>query len=228
MPATARSFGDKTYNYAAIFEFADAAALKQYLSHPLHHELGRLFWEMCESTTIVEVELVRREERSTRRFSGVRPKLGRTLQKEVFDDPAQLRDRLGGVDRDAQLRSALEALRVPGAQRAQLVDDPALAAARRRGGRGGLARRACAGTPRPRRRARPAADRGSRAGTGRAPRATPASAPRRRAAVGRLREDPRIAQRAAADEHAADAVIAPAARRSGRPRRSRPIRTPEC
>jgi hypothetical protein len=52
-----RLFGDKTYNYAAIFEFADAAALKQYLSHPLHHELGRMFWEMCESTTVVEVEL---------------------------------------------------------------------------------------------------------------------------------------------------------------------------
>jgi stress responsive alpha/beta barrel protein len=53
----ARSFGEKTYNYAAIFEFGDASALKQYLNHPLHHELGRMFWEMCESTTVVEVEL---------------------------------------------------------------------------------------------------------------------------------------------------------------------------
>ena len=52
-----RLFGDKTYDYAAIFEFADTSALKQYLSHPLHHELGRMFWEMCESTTVVEVEL---------------------------------------------------------------------------------------------------------------------------------------------------------------------------
>jgi hypothetical protein len=52
-----RSFGEKTYNYAAIFEFADTAALKQYLNHSLHHELGRMFWEMCESTTVVEVEL---------------------------------------------------------------------------------------------------------------------------------------------------------------------------
>ena len=53
----ARSFGDKTYNFAAIFEFRDDSALRQYLNHPLHHELGRMFWEMCESTTVVEVEL---------------------------------------------------------------------------------------------------------------------------------------------------------------------------
>jgi hypothetical protein len=56
-PGYARSFGDKTYNFAAIFEFNDTSALKQYLKHPLHHELGRLFWEVCESTTVVEVEL---------------------------------------------------------------------------------------------------------------------------------------------------------------------------
>lgn len=53
----ARSFGEKTYQYAAAFEFSDATALKQYLNHPLHHQLGRMFWEMCESTTVVEVEL---------------------------------------------------------------------------------------------------------------------------------------------------------------------------
>lgn len=52
-----RSFGDKTYEYAAIFEFRDAEALKEYINHPLHHELGRMFWEICESTTVVEVEL---------------------------------------------------------------------------------------------------------------------------------------------------------------------------
>ncbi|HKW00410.1 MAG TPA: Dabb family protein [Vicinamibacterales bacterium] len=52
-----RSFGEKTYNYAAVFEFRDTAALKQYLNHPLHHQLGRMFWEMCEATTVVEVEL---------------------------------------------------------------------------------------------------------------------------------------------------------------------------
>jgi hypothetical protein len=53
-----RSFGEKTYSYAAIFEFDDSEALKRYLNHPLHHELGRMFWEMCEATTVVEVELI--------------------------------------------------------------------------------------------------------------------------------------------------------------------------
>lgn len=52
-----RSFGETTYDFAAVFEFIDTAALKQYLKHPLHHELGRMFWEMCASTTVVEVEL---------------------------------------------------------------------------------------------------------------------------------------------------------------------------
>jgi len=52
-----RLFGDKTYTFAAMFEFSDTSALKQYLNHPLHHALGRMFWEICESTTVVEVEL---------------------------------------------------------------------------------------------------------------------------------------------------------------------------
>jgi len=52
-----RSFGDKTYEYAAILRFRDAEALKEYLNHPLHHELGRMFWDVCDSTTVVEVEL---------------------------------------------------------------------------------------------------------------------------------------------------------------------------
>ena len=42
----------------------------------------------------------------------------------------KLVERFGGVDRDAQVGAAVEALRVPGAERAQLVDHPALAAAR--------------------------------------------------------------------------------------------------
>jgi hypothetical protein len=52
-----RDFGDKTYQYVAIIEFADASGLVQYLQHPLHQDLGQLFWEMCESTVIVEVDL---------------------------------------------------------------------------------------------------------------------------------------------------------------------------
>lgn len=50
----ARQFGEKTYQYIAIFEFADVRALKTYLTHPLHKQLGRLFWEVCESTVVVE------------------------------------------------------------------------------------------------------------------------------------------------------------------------------
>src|SRR5688500_16908420 len=40
-------------------------------------------------------------------------------------------DRFRGVDRHAQLRSSIETLRIPGIQRAQLVDDPFAAATRR-------------------------------------------------------------------------------------------------
>src|SRR5215813_5182118 len=53
-----RSFGEKTYQYVAVFEFEDLKALSDYLNHPLHHELGRMFWEMAESTTVIEVELI--------------------------------------------------------------------------------------------------------------------------------------------------------------------------
>lgn len=52
-----RSFGDDTYEYAAVFEFDDRDGLLQYLRHPLHEELGRLFWLVCERTAIVEVDL---------------------------------------------------------------------------------------------------------------------------------------------------------------------------
>lgn len=49
-----RAFGEKTYRYIAIFEFEDPNALRLYLTNPLHRELGRLFWETCESTVVVE------------------------------------------------------------------------------------------------------------------------------------------------------------------------------
>jgi len=51
-----RNFGDKTYSYAAVLEFADRESLLAYLKHPLHEQLGALFWRACERTTIVEVE----------------------------------------------------------------------------------------------------------------------------------------------------------------------------
>jgi len=51
-----RNFGDKTYEFAAVLEFKDRAGLVGYLNHPLHKELGALFWRHCESTVIVEIE----------------------------------------------------------------------------------------------------------------------------------------------------------------------------
>lgn len=53
-----RMFGEKTYEYAAVIEFDDAQGLVQYLEHPLHVELGRLFWELCESTVVLECQAV--------------------------------------------------------------------------------------------------------------------------------------------------------------------------
>jgi len=51
-----RNFGDKTYEFAAVLEFQDRAGLLSYLNHPLHKELGALFWRHCASTVIVEIE----------------------------------------------------------------------------------------------------------------------------------------------------------------------------
>jgi len=52
-----RVLGEKTYQYAAVLDFETEEALIQYLQHPLHRELGRLFWETCESTIVIEVEM---------------------------------------------------------------------------------------------------------------------------------------------------------------------------
>jgi hypothetical protein len=46
------------YSYAAIFEFDDAAGLKSYLDHPVHDSVRALFWKLCESTMIADVELI--------------------------------------------------------------------------------------------------------------------------------------------------------------------------
>lgn len=52
-----RSFGEKTYNFAAVIEFNGESDLVEYLRHPLHRELGRLFWETCGSTVVVEARM---------------------------------------------------------------------------------------------------------------------------------------------------------------------------
>jgi Stress responsive A/B Barrel Domain len=57
-PGYTRMFGDKTYEFAAVFEFADRASLVAYLNHPIHQRLGRAFWDTCESTVISEVEFI--------------------------------------------------------------------------------------------------------------------------------------------------------------------------
>ena len=53
---TARNFGDQTYSFAAVMEFADREGLVEYLNHPAHRELGRLFWLSCKGTIVSEVE----------------------------------------------------------------------------------------------------------------------------------------------------------------------------
>jgi hypothetical protein len=50
-------FGAKTYSYCAVIEFADKDGLMAYLAHPLHEKLGQLFWKVCESTMIADVEM---------------------------------------------------------------------------------------------------------------------------------------------------------------------------
>src|SRR6187401_2669645 len=59
--------------------------------------------------------------------------------EELIDDCVQRVDRFCAVDRDAKLRAAVEPLRVPRAERPQLVDDPPLPPPR--GRRGSVIRR---------------------------------------------------------------------------------------
>lgn len=48
--------GDQTYSYVSVVEFKDVHALKAYLEHPLHQQLGQLFWQNCDRTMIVDAE----------------------------------------------------------------------------------------------------------------------------------------------------------------------------
>lgn len=54
-PGYERSFGDATYEYAAVMEFASEGALIAYLNDPAHAALGRAFWASCERTVVCEV-----------------------------------------------------------------------------------------------------------------------------------------------------------------------------
>lgn len=51
-----QNLGRETYEYAAILEFDDVSGLRAYLEHPAHQELGRLFWQCCAATEILDVE----------------------------------------------------------------------------------------------------------------------------------------------------------------------------
>jgi hypothetical protein len=47
--------GDSTELFVAVLEFADKRALDDYLAHPKHAELARLFWLYTESNVILDV-----------------------------------------------------------------------------------------------------------------------------------------------------------------------------
>ena len=49
-----RVFGDSTYQWAAILEFRDEDRLGAYLRSAAHAEIGRLFWEVCDSCVVSE------------------------------------------------------------------------------------------------------------------------------------------------------------------------------
>ena len=51
-----KQFGEKTYEYVAVIEFDDRQGLAEYLNHPAHERLAKLFWEACEATRIIDAE----------------------------------------------------------------------------------------------------------------------------------------------------------------------------
>lgn len=67
-PGYLRPLGDKTYQNVCVLEFKDRSSLVAYLTHPLHRELGQLFWEICESSVILESEMVDAKVESLDRF----------------------------------------------------------------------------------------------------------------------------------------------------------------
>ena len=96
--------GDKAYEYVAVFEFDSVDDLRTYLYHPLHQELGRLFWLTCEATMIHDSTAV--EVRSQRRCEGAtRFPLteDRAFEEKLPNDVPQRGNRLGGIDADPQL-----------------------------------------------------------------------------------------------------------------------------
>lgn len=46
----------QSFDYVAIFEFASAEGLREYMAHPAHVALAEQFWKYCERTMILDVE----------------------------------------------------------------------------------------------------------------------------------------------------------------------------
>jgi hypothetical protein len=51
-----RELGVTAYQFAAVLEFDTPEGLLEYLHHPLHERLGRLFWDLCERSIVTEIE----------------------------------------------------------------------------------------------------------------------------------------------------------------------------
>jgi Stress responsive A/B Barrel Domain len=45
------------FDYAAVIEFADLAALQAYLQHPAHDPMGSWFWKVSEATLVYDYEM---------------------------------------------------------------------------------------------------------------------------------------------------------------------------
>jgi hypothetical protein len=52
-----RSFGDATYDFAAVIEFESRDRLVAYLTDPDHLRLGEAFWQYSERCVVCEVEV---------------------------------------------------------------------------------------------------------------------------------------------------------------------------
>ena len=54
----AQELGQTTYSHAAVLEFADRDSFVKYLEHPSHAAIGRQFWEACQSTFILDLDML--------------------------------------------------------------------------------------------------------------------------------------------------------------------------
>lgn len=50
--------GRPPYEFVAMLEFATLDDLRTYLNHPLHETLGAMFWQTCESTLILDAQVI--------------------------------------------------------------------------------------------------------------------------------------------------------------------------